>query len=235
MPKSPVSVPPADAPPFSRPVTVEELMRRPDDPYEIVADPEECAALAAFDGIPAVHALKASFKVARHGKFLRVTGEVRARVAQTCVVTLEDFDSELTEPVDVRFVESAPRMPEPRREAEGRVSRRRSETQRADLQHAEAIRAQEASARDARAQEARASRGKAPPPPPAAEEEGEEDPPDPIIDGRIDLGALAAEFLALGLDPYPRKPGAAFDLGEAEPERESPFAALARLRGEKDG
>ena len=37
-----------------------------------------------------------------------------------------------------------------------------------------------------------------------------EDAPDPIVDGRIDLGALAAEFLALGLDPYPRKPGAQF-------------------------
>ena len=38
-----------------------------------------------------------------------------------------------------------------------------------------------------------------------------DDPPDAIENGRIDLGALAAEFLALGLDPYPRKPGAALD------------------------
>ncbi len=36
------------------------------------------------------------------------------------------------------------------------------------------------------------------------------DPPDPIVNGRIDLGQLAAEFLALGLDPYPRKPGVEF-------------------------
>src|SRR6202041_434776 len=36
------------------------------------------------------------------------------------------------------------------------------------------------------------------------------DPPDPIVDGRIDLGALAVEFLALALDPHPRKPGAEF-------------------------
>ena len=34
-----------------------------------------------------------------------------------------------------------------------------------------------------------------------------EDAPDPIVDGKIDLGALAAEFMILGLDPYPRKPG----------------------------
>ena len=38
-----------------------------------------------------------------------------------------------------------------------------------------------------------------------------EDPPDPIVDGRIDLGALAAEFMILGLDPYPRKPGLDFE------------------------
>jgi Large ribosomal RNA subunit accumulation protein YceD len=38
-----------------------------------------------------------------------------------------------------------------------------------------------------------------------------DDPPDAIENGRIDLGALAAEFLALGLDPYPRKPGAVLD------------------------
>jgi uncharacterized metal-binding protein YceD (DUF177 family) len=57
-----------------------------------------------------------------------------------------------------------------------------------------------------------------------------EDPPDTIIDGVVDLGALAAEFLALGLDPYPRKPGA--ELAAPAPERgaDSPFAALAGLK-----
>jgi uncharacterized metal-binding protein YceD (DUF177 family) len=56
----------------------------------------------------------------------------------------------------------------------------------------------------------------------------DEDEPDPVIDGTIDLGALTAEFLALGLDPYPRKPGVAFD--EERPNSQpmdSPFAALA--------
>jgi len=59
-------------------------------------------------------------------------------------------------------------------------------------------------------------------------EVGGEDPPDPIVDGKIDLGALAAEFFALGLDPYPRKPGVAFDPPQdAQGGEESPFAALA--------
>ncbi len=57
----------------------------------------------------------------------------------------------------------------------------------------------------------------------------DDDEPDPIVDGKFDLGALAAEFFALGLDPYPRKPGAEFE-PPAEPETEAtPFAVL---RGE---
>lgn len=57
------------------------------------------------------------------------------------------------------------------------------------------------------------------------------DSPDEIVaDGTvIDLGALAAEQLALALDPWPRKPDAALpDSGEARTE--GPFAALAALR-----
>ncbi len=54
----------------------------------------------------------------------------------------------------------------------------------------------------------------------------DEDEPDPLVDGKIDLGALAAELFALGLDPYPRKPGVAFE-PPAEPEPEAtPFAVL---------
>jgi len=56
----------------------------------------------------------------------------------------------------------------------------------------------------------------------------DEDEPDPVIDGRIDLGALAAEFFALGLDPYPRKPGATFEQSTKSEPTDSPFSALAR-------
>lgn len=62
--------------------------------------------------------------------------------------------------------------------------------------------------------------------------------PDPIVEGRIDLGALAAEFLALGLDPYPHKPGVQFEAEareaearEAERDNVSPFAALRARQG----
>jgi len=36
-----------------------------------------------------------------------------------------------------------------------------------------------------------------------------DDPPEPIRNGHIDLGELAAEQLSLALNPYPRAPGAA--------------------------
>jgi len=64
------------------------------------------------------------------------------------------------------------------------------------------------------------------------------DPPDVMVDGVIDLGAMICEQLALGIDPFPRKPGAVFeqeeekDAGEAE-EKPSPFAALAKLKQEQ--
>jgi hypothetical protein len=55
------------------------------------------------------------------------------------------------------------------------------------------------------------------------------DVPDPLVGGRIDFGALTAEFLALGLDPYPRKPGIAFEPVVAGAET-GPFDGLRKLR-----
>jgi len=57
-----------------------------------------------------------------------------------------------------------------------------------------------------------------------------DEPPEAIRDGVIDLGAVATEFLLLGLDPYPRKPGAVFDAPPAGDPASHPFAALAALK-----
>ena len=46
-----------------------------------------------------------------------------------------------------------------------------------------------------------------------------EEPPEPMTDGGADVGALAVEYLALAIDPYPRKPGV--DLKEELPEDEN--------------
>lgn len=56
-----------------------------------------------------------------------------------------------------------------------------------------------------------------------------EDPPDLLVGDSIDLGAVVSEFLALALDPYPRKPGAVFEEGDDKATL-SPFAALNTLK-----
>jgi uncharacterized metal-binding protein YceD (DUF177 family) len=72
-----------------------------------------------------------------------------------------------------------------------------------------------------------------PEPPKPAEDEPTDtaDPPEALVDGAIDLGALAVEFLTLGLDPYPRKADAVFEApaAAADDRSDSPFAALAAL------
>lgn len=60
-----------------------------------------------------------------------------------------------------------------------------------------------------------------------------QDPPDPIIGDRIDLGAVAIEFLNLARDPYPKRPEARFQdvvVEERGGAERSPFAVLERLK-----
>jgi hypothetical protein len=57
---------------------------------------------------------------------------------------------------------------------------------------------------------------------------------DLLVDGRLDLGAVASEFLALALDPHPRKPGAVFEaVAEPEGDAVSPFAGLGSVAAAK--
>lgn len=61
-----------------------------------------------------------------------------------------------------------------------------------------------------------------------------DDPPEPILGATVDLGVLTTEFIAVGLDPYPRKPGVEFtpfieDDG-SEDQQETPFAGLSALK-----
>ena len=194
---------PQDRPPFSRPLLVEEVPPEGMD-LTISATDAERHAIAAEDGLEGPAKLEGSLHVEPWRKdSLAVTGEMRARVTRICVVTLDRFDSEIVEPIDVKF---APAL--------SAGSGERASQGAANRAH-----------RRAPQFEAMA--------PPNPEFQGE-DPPDPIVNGQIDLGALVAEFLALGLDPYPRKPGVEIEeprpLGEAD-VAESPFSKLQALKG----
>jgi len=68
----------------------------------------------------------------------------------------------------------------------------------------------------------------------SAENEGQQhgvkwNDPEPLVGGVVDLGALATEFLILGLNPYPRKPGAVFEAPRDANRDQGSFAALGRL------
>jgi hypothetical protein len=60
-----------------------------------------------------------------------------------------------------------------------------------------------------------------------------DDPPAPIVNGRVDVGAVAAEILATAINPYPRRNDAEFgwqDPRETDGRPSGPFAELAKLK-----
>ena len=59
--------------------------------------------------------------------------------------------------------------------------------------------------------------------------------PEPLRGDTVDLGAIATEFLILGIDLYPRKPEAVFESPAIEDKSEHPFAALGALRKGQGG
>jgi uncharacterized metal-binding protein YceD (DUF177 family) len=164
--------------PWSVPVAVDDI---PETGLHIEAEaPAEVRAqlvkLAKLRDLPR---LSAVFDLSRRGGGVHVAGQIRARVGQTCVVTLEPLENDLDEPVNVLF---APPL--------------------------------DAAAKDVGADH----------------KAGDEEPPEPLIEGKVDLGAVATEFLLLGIDPYPRKAGAEFAAVKTGDDSARPFAALEALK-----
>lgn len=152
---------------------------------ELEASPEVRAALAQPAGVDAVEQLSASFDLTRKGRdALHVSGIVRARVRQTCIVSLEPVVNVIEEEIEVDYAPPG----ELNNAAEPIVPEESDATQNSA------------------------------------------DEPEPLIGNGVDLGQLAAEFLTLGVDPYPRKPDASFEPPKPQEDPAAhPFAALARL------
>ena len=65
------------------------------------------AAMADIAGLREIMSARASFDLAlRSGGRVHVTGEVRARIGQTCVVTLDPIENEIDEVIDLMFAPS---------------------------------------------------------------------------------------------------------------------------------
>lgn len=152
---------------------------------DIEASAVEREAMAKDAGLREIVSAHASLDVTpMGGGRFHVAGRVRARVGQTCVVTLDPIENDIDEEIDLIFAPSE-QIPD-----------------LADLVDE------------------------------AAESDVEiPDPPEPIVNGIIDLGRLATDALFLAVDPYPRRPDAIFKppVEAADPEAH-PFAALKALK-----
>lgn len=159
----------------------------------ISASPQQRKDLAKRLNVESVEFAEARLVLVRDpGAVLHVSGELKARVTQPCVVTLEPVMQEIKSPVEGWFAN-------PERVVSIAKARHERQSRNADAEL------------------------------PILEEKED---PEPIIDGEIDLGELATQFLSLSVDPYPHKEGAAFVTQEeaagARPSevRRNPFAAL---------
>ncbi|MBR1246826.1 DUF177 domain-containing protein [Bradyrhizobium sp. AUGA SZCCT0169] len=89
--------------PWRVPVAVEKI---PDTGLhrDLEADQATRVAVADMGSLREVLMLQASFDVMpKSGGRFQVEGRVRARIGQTCVVTLEEMESDIDEPIDLIF------------------------------------------------------------------------------------------------------------------------------------
>ena len=89
--------------PWRVPVAVEKI---PDTGLhrDLEADQAARVAVAEMGSLREVLMLQASFDVTpKSGGRFQVEGRVRARIGQTCVVTLEEMESDIDEPIDLIF------------------------------------------------------------------------------------------------------------------------------------
>jgi len=93
-------------PEFHRPLVLDRIGQLGLDMH-VEASDAECAALAERMQIPAVLSLSCVFHLVREGRDkVLARGVLRARVTQTCIVSLEEFDAPVQEVFQVRFVPS---------------------------------------------------------------------------------------------------------------------------------
>lgn len=174
----------SDETPFSYPVKVGHISANPVDVH-VEADDRELAGLATLWDVLSVEKLEADMKISRWKRDgVRIKGNVKAKVVQACVVTLEPVESKIDENFEHIFVPEDSKL--------------------------------------ARAPSVDAGEMVLDPDGP--------DLPDTFTGDTIDAGAVVAEFAALAIDPYPRKPDVEFeghieDAGEND-RKPSPFAVL---------
>nr|WP_294545364.1 DUF177 domain-containing protein [uncultured Rhodopila sp.] len=93
-------------PEFHRPVSLDRIGAHGLD-MTVEATAAECAALAERMKLPAVLAVSCTFHLFREGRDrVLARGHLKARVTQICVVSVDEFDADVEEVFQVRFVPS---------------------------------------------------------------------------------------------------------------------------------
>lgn len=172
-----------------------------------IADAHECRTVAEAADILGIDRLQARYRITQlaRGRFL-LAGEIKARAAQACVVTLDPVVADLVAPFSVEFWPAEV----PARPASAPAPKQGSK-------------------------DVAERKGKAKPEPATGDQEVfAEDEPERIENNAIDAGRIVYETFVTALDPYPRAPGAELELpddaaGDATTP-DHPFAALAKLK-----
>lgn len=147
--------------PISFPVNVARLPAKGMQ-VTIEANADQRAALAQIHELVEVIRLSARLEVTGWNKGgVKVAGRLRARVVQSCVVTLEPVEETVEEDISGVFLPEGSRLAVPRHSAESEI---------------------------------------------ILDAQGD-DGPESFTGDTVDVGQFVEEFFALGLNPYPRRPG----------------------------
>lgn len=177
-----------EKPPFTYMVKVGHISHNPLEVH-LEADERERAALAKLWDVVSVEELQADLKIRRWKKDgVKVFGDIKGRLIQTCVVSLEPIESVIFETIDQIYVpEGSPLARIPANDQNEMI----------------------------------------------IDPDGP-DLPEAFVGDAIDAGAIVAEFAAMGIDPYPRKPDATFasktETLDEKDKKPSPFAVLKNLK-----
>ncbi len=173
-------------PEFSRIVDARAIVMAGGASERLVASDSERAALAARLGLVQLLSLEAALDLrVWRGCGLEVEGVLKARVVQTCVVSLEPLESAVEAPIRAQYLPAV-------------------------MIPADSPEATE-----------------------AALDPFAADPPELLPEGgRLDLGELVSQHLAVAIDPYPRRANVEFaaHLEKATAPEQGPFAKLAALK-----
>ena len=179
---------------------VDDLAKNKPTEISFEADEEEREDLARRFSIEGFKSAKADLVIQKTAGIVEVKGTFDCVIVQNCVVSMEAFDSTISEPVEGWFTDK-----------ESTVSFAAAKKEREIVKHQAEV-----------------------------EILDEKEDPEPVIEGRIDLGELVAQHISLAIPAYPHKDGVEFEVGDEgieldkkSPLRKNPFEALKDWKEER--